>query len=664
MKTVIESLGMYLPPRAVSTDEVIRGCAREIRFPLERFTGIRSRRMAGDGEFSLDLARKAALDCLGRSSYTPADIDLVISCSISRCDAAGFRFTFEPSTAIRLTRELGLSNARAFDVSSACTGMFTGVLVADTLIRRGTVRCALIVSGEHITPLTVTAQKVIEGFMDPRLACLTLGDAGAALVLASSPSEAVGFHDIELFTLGRYAPYCVAKATPDGPVMFTDSVKITEIAVLPAVQNTVEVLQRSGAALSSMDHLILHQTSRTTLRDAARVINQLFPGASTGTNTVDNLAERGNTASTSHFVALMDHIENGRIASGDNVVFGISGSGQTLGTALYTLDDLPDRVRERRAPRRDGAAGPAGARRGARPAAPAPAVRIESVGVAPPGPAGDRTSLELARLAAEDCLGRCARDRSDIGLIVYAGVYRTEFQLEPAVAASLAGALGINDAFEDAPRKKSLAFDVFNGGVGLLDACWVAAEMIRAGRAEAALVVASEIENNRAAPPERRRGVVETGSALILQRAAGPAGFGRFHSKAFTDHIDALRSHAEAAGGALAVARDAALDDLYLRCIPEVVAELLALEELDLSRVRVILPPQISGAFVGRLAQALAVDPARCVQAAIDGADLFTSSLPYALRAAMDRGLAVPGDVGLMIAVGSGLQVACATYRF
>ena len=67
LPSVIESLGVYLPPRAVSTEEVLRGCASPIRFPLEQMTGIVSRRMAGDGEFALDLARKAIDACLGNS---------------------------------------------------------------------------------------------------------------------------------------------------------------------------------------------------------------------------------------------------------------------------------------------------------------------------------------------------------------------------------------------------------------------------------------------------------------------------------------------------------------------------------------------------------------------------------------------------------------------
>jgi 3-oxoacyl-[acyl-carrier-protein] synthase III len=663
VKTLIESLGVYLPPRAVSTDEVLRGCAGAIRFPLEKFTGIRSRRVAGDGDFAVDLAEKAARDCLRRSAYAPGEIDLVVSCSISRCDGPGFEFTFEPCTAIRLARRLGLARARAFDISSACTGMFTGILVADTLIKRGAARAALIVSGEHITPLTVTAQKEIREFLDPRLACLTLGDAGAALVLAPSPSDAVGFHDIEMFTLGRYAPYCVARATPIGPVMFTDSVKITEISVLPAAQRAVEVLERNRPAFASVDHVILHQTSRTTLRDAARVIEQLFPGAGAGTSTIDNLAERGNTASTTHFVALADFIANGAIEAGDNVVFGISGSGQTLGTALYTLDDLPARMRNGRAssPPEPGARPPLD---GA-PSEGTPGVRIGAVGTVPDGWAGPRTSIELGRVAAEDCLGRWGRDRADVGLLVHAGVYRTDFQLEPAVAATLAGALGLNDSFDGGLDRTSLAFDVFNGGVGLVDACWIAAEMIRAGRVEAALVTACEVENNGEGPADRMRGVAQTGSALLLERAPAAGGFGRFHSRAFTEHLDALHARiSKGTGGVLATTRDLRLEELYLDAIPGVVAECLALEGIPLSDVDLVIAPQISSGFVARLAGALGVDPGRCVDATVHGADLFTSSIPHALRAAAEAGRGNPGEVALAIAVGSGIQVACAVYRF
>ena len=109
-------------------------------------------------------------------------------------------------------------NALAFDVTNACAGTFTALHLVDVLLRRGAIRRALVVSGEYITHLTLAAQREIEGFMDPRLACLTLGDSGVAMILEQAPSATVGFQEIDLYTLGKYHNLCVAKASahPEG----------------------------------------------------------------------------------------------------------------------------------------------------------------------------------------------------------------------------------------------------------------------------------------------------------------------------------------------------------------------------------------------------------------------------------------------------------------
>jgi 3-oxoacyl-[acyl-carrier-protein] synthase III len=620
--------------------------------------------MAGETEFSIDLARRAVADCLAGSRHGPEDVDLVIASSISRCDGPHFRFTFEPCTAARLQEAFGFARALAFDVSSACTGMFTAIHVADTLIKLGLARCALVVSGEYITHLTRTAQPVIKGFMDARLACLTLGDAGAAVLLEPSPDETVGFHALELFTLGRYANFCVGKAADNGPAMFTESIRTTEVAVLPAAMAALEVLQRAGGSVGAPRHVIMHQTSRTTLRDATRVIQNAFPGLSDSVNVVDNLAERGNTASTSHFVALMDEIVSGRIRSGDGVVFGVSGSGQTVGAGLYTFDDLPDRVRRRRAP--------PDAPRASAPAVPgaAPAtsngqrVRIEAIGTVP-GDGRPRPTLELCRVAAENCLAGWAGGRSDLGLVLHAGVYRSEYLFEPAIASMIAGALGINDVFDPMRATRTLAFDVFNGAVGFLQACFVAAQTIRAGKAGAAMVVASEVEGDDTVL-EGFEGCAAVGSAVILAGGAGDSGFGRFVFRSFPEHGSAVRGHASCgpAGPRTFIRHEPGLEEIYLARVPDVVGELLEAEGLDRSEIKIVFPPQISTAFIARLAESLGMSSDRCVDAAVPARDLFTSSLPYALAEARRRDLVGVGDVGLIIAAGSGLQIGCALYRF
>ena len=664
--TVIESIGVYLPTRTVSTETVMAECANEIRIPLERLTGIKNRRVVGEDEFSIDLARKAADDCLSRSSYRREEIDLVIACNISRCDGPGHRFSFEPSTASRLRDQCGLANALAFDISNACAGMFTGITVADAFLQAGLVRSALVVSGEYISHLTETAQKEIEGPMDPRLACLTLGDAGAAVILERGPNGRVGFHDIDMATLSSYSKLCIAKATQaphGGAIMLTDSVTQTAIAVQHAVPYVAAVMQRHGWRPETCDHLVMHQTSEASLNDAVVAVNRLFgQGAANRGNTIYNMAERGNTASTTHFVALNDYIRSNRINSGDNVVFSITGSGQTVGAALYTFDDLPDRMR-RGASGQHGRSIRADSAHKDLPAT--PRVRIDSIGIAPAGQPSSPSSIQLAVQAATTCLDQSSLDRAAIGLIIHAGVYRDDFLSEPAVASLVAGELGINGDVQSPDGPKTLAFDVLNGAVGFLNACHVAAVMIGAGKAEHAMVVASEIENNTPESGHPLNGISQTGSAVLIGRSDGTEGFGRFIFQHHPEYSAALATYTQQRDGQcwLQIDRDPDLADLYLSCIPAAAKELLTLEELDPSDIAVVLPPRLSPAALDELAAQIGIPRSRFVDLALD-ADPFTSSLPYGLERARRHRLVRPGDLALIVTVGSGVQVGCTTYRF
>ncbi|HEV8454772.1 MAG TPA: 3-oxoacyl-[acyl-carrier-protein] synthase III C-terminal domain-containing protein [Gemmatimonadales bacterium] len=668
-RTLIESLGVYLPARQVLTEEVLEGCATRPRFPLERLSGIRSRRVAGEGEFGIDLAQQAISRCLAGSKRGPRDVELLISASVGHCDGPGLCISHEPSTSLRLQRRFGFDRAMVFDVASACSGMFTAIAIVDALIRGGAIECGLVVSGEYITHLGTTAQKEIAGPLDPRMACLTLGDAGAAVMLTATTTPGCGFEALDLCTFGAYSRYCVALPTTEphgGAIMFTDALKLTEAATRHGAAHAMVTVKRAGWAPASFHSLIMHQTSSTALASAMREINRVMKGpVCHAGNTIDNLAERGNTASTTHFVALADNLANGRIRSGDRVVFAVSGSGLTVGTGLYAMDDLPDRF--------GGAVASAplpsngSRRRRPRSTPETPLIRIESVGTAAHSPAGTIETLSLLREAAIECLGRSSYDRRDLGLLIYAGVYRSRFLSEPAIAALLAGELDVNAAMSAEDGRRTLAFDVFNGAVGFLSACYVAAAMIRAGKTVTAMIAASEVENNAGAFPSDLLGIEETGSALILDRARGrAAGFGPFLFKSFTEHEDAYTSQAinRDERPCLRFARDPDLKRYYLAAITSTVTELLASEGLAISGIARILPPQISADFLTRLGQALNVPPDRLVDAMPGDRDLFSSSLPYAFRWTLDRGLAQPGDVGLIITVGSGVQVGCALYYF
>jgi 3-oxoacyl-(acyl-carrier-protein) synthase III len=663
----ITGLGVNVPEKIVTNDELAELVETSDEWIRER-TGIRERRIAEDDEALTDIALPAARAALEDAGVAAEDIDLLICGNISRYDSPDSRFTVEPSTSLLLKRHFGFRHAIAFDVLNACAGVFTALYLADALITRGVVARAMVVSGEYITHLTRAAQAVIDGFSDPRLACLTLGDAGIAFVLEPSSRDGVGFHGIDLFTLGRYSSHCVASLTPGGDwTMQTQVRELAAAAFGPTLASTLQSLSRADRDRKHPVHVIPHQTSSRHLNRGAQAINQGLAGSSTTASLINNVAERGNTASTSHFVAVHDHVLNGTIRSGDQVMFAVSASGVTVGSALYTFDDLPDRLRSSPAPAATSALRP----RFRRTPMPGPRVRIESVGVLPLPTERPGSSLALSCRAAERSLAGSTHPRNAIDLIIYAGVYRTDFVYEPAIASMVAGELGINDTFESLNGARTLAFDVFNSSVGFLNACFLAAQLIQERKSRAALVVTSEVENPSLFRGGRR-GVTETASALILDQSPGRTGFGGFLFRSFTDYIDLLTcsvSNGAAGGGegggaSLSVVRDPTLEARYVECVRRVVPELVAMEGLDLSEVALFIPPPLSRESIDKLSEQLKVDRDRFVQVTGSGEDLFTSSVPYALDAVRCRGLAQPGDIGVIISAGAGIEVGCAIYYF
>src|SRR5260221_5165239 len=95
-----------------------------------------------------------------------------------------------------------------------------------------------------------------------------------------------------------------------------------------------------------------------------------------------------------------------------------------------------------------------------------------------------------------------------------------------------------------------LAFDLTNGSLGVLEACYVAANMIGSGSFRTAMVMAAEIEVNKDLGPERSLGLEETGTAMILDGSSedGP-GFGSFLFQSFTQHIHSFASHSAVTDG-------------------------------------------------------------------------------------------------------------------
>ncbi len=342
----IESLGVHLPAKVVTTEELLRGCRRRPRLDLEKITGVRERR-AAEGEHALDLAVRAAARALELSRYRAADLDAVICTSISKHHRPD-EFTLEPATAVLVRKALGARQALVFDVVNACAGMLNGLWVLRALIRTGAARAGLVVSGEENLPLAATAAREIRHSLDRQLAALTLGDAGAALIVDAAPEGEAGLRHLDLVTGARHDHYCRSLPSPRGRggILLTKARGLQRKGAEHFPAYLKRALDATGWTLADLRHVIPHQVSVRAIRRGVRELGEYL-----GVEPPDVfrcVAERyGNTTTTSHFVALHELMLRGEARRGDNVLLVSGASGIVIAHATLTLDDLPDRYRSR-----------------------------------------------------------------------------------------------------------------------------------------------------------------------------------------------------------------------------------------------------------------------------------------------------------------------------
>ncbi len=656
--TYIESLGIYLPPNETSSESRVGGIRSRIRVPLERFTGIASTRRVNPGEYSFDLACRAVERALARSNFHAEDIGLVIACNISKYDHEGFLFSLEPNTATSLRQAFGFTNAIAFDVNNACAGMFTGILLADCFLHTTGSKAAVVVSGEYISHLADTAQREIISLSDPHLASLTLGDAGAAVVLARSHDTAVGFHSIEMHTLGGHSGLCRAVPSPEGPAMHTECAELLKVGSPEIVRQFLALLDEHGWTFDTIDHVIPHQISKSATESFFRQVNFGRNGHGLPrSKMVDNLATRGNTATTTHLVALHDHIENQRIRPGDRVAFVLAASGLTVGTALYVLDELPLRVCNGRAARQPAANGHA--RRPCVPKAP-DGVSIVSVATTRLRHGTPSNTAEIALEAAEACLLQAHCRREDIGALIFTGVFKSGFIAEPSFASILSGKLLPHAAHANGNRPP-LAFDIHHGPNGFLAACETLRTMMARRGLRAGLVIAAEFDDNRRLAGHPALGVAEVASAaLVLAPGAGGARLGNCRFYSFDEHQASFQASLRCVHPPHIAWRASADYELRLRAsVRAAITAYLPWTGRTLADFDEFYFPQVSAEFLDRLGEDLAIARERIADVTISDGDLYTSSLPCVLEHSIGRRPEARGRVGLAVTVSPGINVGC-----
>jgi len=318
--------GSILPPRIVTNDELAadlakRGVATSDEWIATR-TGIRQRHLAEPGTRTSSLATQAARRALADAGVAAGEVDLIIV-------ATSTPDYLLPSTACLVQAALGVNTGAAFDVQAACSGFAYALTTADSFVRAGRARCALVIGAE-----------VFSNILDwhDRSTCVLFGDGAGAVVLQASDTP--GILAAHLHADGRLAHILGAnghvaqgQATGD-PFLRMDGQAVFKQAVTVLEKSAREVCQEASLSVTALDWLIPHQAN-------VRIINML--GKKLGVDparVVVTVDRHANTSAASVPLALDAARRDGCVGgpgSGQHVLMQGVGGGFTWGSILLRL---------------------------------------------------------------------------------------------------------------------------------------------------------------------------------------------------------------------------------------------------------------------------------------------------------------------------------------
>jgi 3-oxoacyl-[acyl-carrier-protein] synthase III len=120
--------------------------------------------------------------------------------------------------------------------------------------------------------------------------------------------------------------------------MYTDARTIHKVAIEDSVPLLREALDQAGLRFDEIDYLIPHQTSARAISKGIKQLAESLGGAPK--HVVVTVDELGNTASTTHFVALRKYLKEGRFAGQDRVMLHSLASGLEVGIVIFKVDEL------------------------------------------------------------------------------------------------------------------------------------------------------------------------------------------------------------------------------------------------------------------------------------------------------------------------------------
>lgn len=318
-RSIVLGCGAYLPKQAVSNDDLAKKIETSDEWIRKR-TGIRSRHIAAEGEYTSTLALNAAQDALARSGCTAADIDLIVLATATPDN------TF-PATAVKVQAGLGIKRGAAFDVQAVCSGFIYALSVADNMIRLGQANTAIVIGAE-------TFSRILD--WEDRSTCVLFGDGAGAIVIrgaeGSGSTDDRGILSTHIYSDGAGYEMLYVDGGPS-TTGTTGHVRMQGREVfrhaVTRMAEAIEIsLKANGLSAKDIDWVVPHQANIRIMDSMAKKL-ALKPE-----QIVVTVDKQANTSAATIPLALAEADADGRLRKNQLISLTAMGGGFTWGSAL------------------------------------------------------------------------------------------------------------------------------------------------------------------------------------------------------------------------------------------------------------------------------------------------------------------------------------------
>jgi 3-oxoacyl-[acyl-carrier-protein] synthase III len=321
-RSVILGTGSELPSKIVTNADLEKIVETSDEWITTR-TGIKERRVLEAGQSNADMAYRASERALRDARVSAEDLDAIIMGTVT----PDYPF---PSSACVLEDKLGAKAAFSFDVSAACSGFLNALAVADSFIKTGTIRNALVVGSDALSRLL--------NWHD-RTTCILFGDGAGAVVLGAS-ENGNGILSAKLRTDGAYAktlyvpaggsfkPATAETVQNNEHTISMNGKEVFKIAVRSMEEISRRALDEAEVSVDQVALVIPHQANRRIIVALAERLGIPME------KVIVNVEKYGNTSAASVPVALDEARRQGRIRPGDIVLLNAFGAGFAWGAAV------------------------------------------------------------------------------------------------------------------------------------------------------------------------------------------------------------------------------------------------------------------------------------------------------------------------------------------